>query len=118
MEEPRFDSARLGRNGEDRALGWYLEHGYQLIERNWRCSAGEIDLILADGADVVFAEVKTRASTRYGTPFEAVDSRKQRRIRRLAVIWLSLNPTKRRRGIRFDVVAVLGTKVEVRERAF
>lgn len=116
--ERRFDPRRLGRHGEGRALAWYLDHGYRLVERNWRCRAGEIDLIIAGRGEVVFVEVKTRSSSRYGTPFEAVDHRKQRRLRRLAAIWLSENPSARRRSIRFDVVAVIGTRVEVRERAF
>lgn len=118
MEDRRFDPERLGRRGEDRALQWYLDRGYTLVERNWRCRSGEIDLIVRDRDEIVFAEVKTRTSTRYGTPFEAVDHRKQRRLRQLASIWLSVNRSTVDRSVRFDVVAVIGTRIEVRERAF
>lgn len=118
MSDRRFDSAQLGDRGEDRALAWYLERGYRLVDRNWRCRSGEIDLIVAKDREVVFSEVKTRSSTRFGTPFEAVDQRKQRRIRSLAAIWLSSHPSAFDRPIRFDVVSVIGTRVEVRERAF
>lgn len=118
MEDRRHHPGQLGRRGEDRALAWYLDNGYRLVERNWRCRSGEIDLIIGHGQEIVFAEVKSRSSIRYGTPFEAVDDRKQRRLRRLAAIWLSTHPSPVARPIRFDVVSVIGTRVEVREGAF
>ncbi|MCB1257575.1 MAG: YraN family protein [Microthrixaceae bacterium] len=115
MGQSRFDPKQLGRAGEQRARNWYLSNGYELLEANWRCPDGEIDLILTRGDCVVFAEVKTRTSDRYGTPFQAVDSRKQRKLRQLIGQWLKQNPSGAFRTIRIDVVAVVGTTVEVRE---
>ena len=62
----------LGRSGEDEAAAWYTARGYEVLARNWRCRAGELDLIVAQGRLVVFCEVKSRSSERFGTPAEAV----------------------------------------------
>ena len=78
----------LGRFGEDAAARWYAESGYAVIDRNWRCDEGEVDLIVAFGAVVVFVEVKARSSGRFGSGFDAVTRTKQRRLRRLASRWL------------------------------
>ena len=107
----------LGAAGEARAADWYLERGYEILERNWRCRSGELDLVLSQGDQVVFCEVKTRSSGVFGTPVEAVTWDKQRRIRRLAAAWIDQAQT-RPRQIRFDVAAVTGSRVEVIEGAF
>jgi putative endonuclease len=96
---------------------WYLRHGYEIVERNWRHELGEIDLIVARPSLVVFVEVKARADDRFGPAAGAVGPEKQRRIRLLATRWLEDHPD-RRGPIRFDVVAVTGTRVEVIEAAF
>jgi putative endonuclease len=101
----------LGLRGEEAAAEWYRRSGYDVVARNWRCADGEIDLVaLGPGeGSVIFCEVKTRASTRFGTPAEAVTPVKQRRVRRLAARWLSENRSVSwlsRRSVRFDVVAV------------
>ena len=80
---------KLGQRGEDLASRWYDEHGYTVVDRNWRCSSGELDVIASCGASIVFCEVKTRSSDRYGRPAEAVNAAKQLRIRRLAAQWLA-----------------------------
>lgn len=82
---------RLGGRGEAAVAEWYESRGYRVLDRNWRCGEGELDLVLADegGRLVVFCEVKTRASSRFGSPFEAVTPAKQRRLRRLAGRWLA-----------------------------
>jgi putative endonuclease len=108
---------RLGAAGEDLAARWYEQAGYQVVARNWRCRDGELDLVLRSRRTVVFCEVKTRTSDRFGTPAEAVTMTKQRRIRGLAARFLRENP-QHCQAIRFDVVAVLGGKVEVVEDAF
>jgi putative endonuclease len=100
----------LGVRGEDAAVAWYRRAGYEVLDRNWRCSDGELDVVAHSGdrTTLVFCEVKTRSSDAYGSGFEAVTPAKQRRLRRLATLWLAGG----RRGaarydhIRFDVAAV------------
>jgi putative endonuclease len=113
---------RLGAIGEERAAAWYLARGYTVVARNWRCRDGELDLVVRGGDTLVFCEVKTRASTRFGAPFEAVTAGKQRRLRNLALRWLAEHGTHRR-TLRFDVASVTRTAtdelaIEVLEGAF
>ena len=111
----------LGARGEDLAARWYEEQGYEVLERNWRRREGEVDLIVRRGATVVFCEVKTRSSDRFGTGAESVLPAKQRRIRRLASRWLSeLTPAagRARVEVRFDVVSITSGAVDVIEDAF
>jgi putative endonuclease len=107
----------LGITGEDLAAAWYLANGYQVIERNWRCRDGELDLILRQGRRVVFCEVKNRSGTRFGTPAEAITREKKQRIRFLAARWLQ-GAKPRPAEIRFDVAAILDGELEVLEGAF
>lgn len=88
-----------------------------MLDRNWRCDAGEIDLVVAAPGTVVIVEVKARASDRFGAASLAVDHRKQRRLRILAARWLGEHP-QWRGEVRFDVVAITGTTVEVLAAAF
>jgi putative endonuclease len=107
----------LGAAGEALAASWYEQHGYEVLERNWRCREGELDLVVRRGRTIVFCEVKTRSSTAFGAPAEAVTRDKRQRIRVLAAKWLeagSIRPAQ----IRFDVVGVLDGDVEVIEGAF
>jgi putative endonuclease len=84
-----MDSRRaLGARGEEAVAAWYAANGYEVLARNWRCRDGELDLIARRGRDVIFCEVKTRSSTAFGVPAEAVTRTKQLRIRRLAAKWL------------------------------
>jgi putative endonuclease len=110
---------RTGARGEDRAANWYAQRGYQVVERNWRCRDGEIDLIATVGTTLVICEVKARSSLAYGHPAEAVTPAKQRRLRQLAVRWLAEHDlAPRPQEIRFDVAAVLPSSIEVIEAAF
>jgi len=104
--------------GEEAAAGWYQEHGYEVVARNWRCRHGEIDLIARRGRLLVFCEVKARTSDAFGSPLEAVTPTKQARLRRLAATWLEQAGGSGPGPIRFDVAAVLGGQVEVVENAF
>lgn len=117
--ERRWSSKVLGEQGEARAAAWYEAHGYEVVARNWRCPEGELDLVARRDDVLVFCEVKTRSSTRYGVPAEAVTADKQRRLRRLAGRYLAGGsgraPTAE---LRFDVACVLGGRVEVIEGAF
>jgi putative endonuclease len=105
-QSARSSRSAVGRAGEN-AAAELLEHlGYILLERNWRCRIGEIDLIALDGKTLVFVEVRSRTNpTRFGTAIEAVTARKCRQVREVATVYL-----KQRGGapqpLRFDVVAV------------
>lgn len=117
---PAGQRGRLGRSGEEVVARWYQANGYQVLARNWRCREGEIDVIVGRPGQVVFCEVKTRSSSAFGSPLEAVTPAKQRRLRRLALRWLQENPVGAgpSRSLRFDVASVLGGMVEVIEAAF
>lgn len=95
----------LGAAGERAAEQFLRRQRYTIVERNYRTRAGEIDLIALDGSTVVFVEVKTRTGTAHGSPFDAVNTRKQRQIVRVAQRFLA---AKRlfERPARFDVVGV------------
>lgn len=103
------DAARrraLGAYGETMAARHLTEQGMVLLDRNWRCRDGEIDLVLRDGPVLVICEVKTRSSDACGSPHEAVDREKVGRLRRLAAAWLrahEVHPS----DVRIDMVAVL-----------
>ena len=107
----------LGVSGEDAAAAWYEAQGYEIVARNWRCREGELDLVVRNGRTFVFCEVKSRTSTRFGAPVEAITYQKQARLRRLAARWLEDSPL-RAREIRFDVASVLGGSVEILQGAF
>lgn len=102
----------VGRFGEQVAAGYLESAGMTLLDRNWRCREGELDLVASDGADLVFIEVKTRSSLAFGTPAEAVNPHKAARIRLLALRWLADHPAgdSYRASLRFDVVCVLRTR--------
>ncbi|GLZ41481.1 YraN family protein [Actinokineospora sp. NBRC 105648] len=97
---------RLGRRGEDIAARHLERTGLVVLDRNWRCELGELDLVCAERADLVFCEVKTRTGTDFGSPAEAVTDDKARRIRRLAGRW-RLDHGIGHRAVRFDIVSVL-----------
>lgn len=77
----------LGQSGERVAADFLEEKGIRVIDSNWRCASGEIDLVALDGAELVIVEVKTRRSRRYGDPLEALTRAKLLRLRTLAVLW-------------------------------
>jgi putative endonuclease len=98
--------AALGAYGERLAAAHLVEQGMVVLDRNWRCDAGEIDLVLRDGAVLVVCEVKTRSSVSCGTPQEAVTAAKLARLRRLSACWISAHDVHPR-DVRIDLVAVL-----------
>ena len=99
----------LGRYGEDCAARYLIDAGYSIVERNWRCTAGEVDLIALHAQQVVFVEVKTRSSTSFGHPFEAITAEKLVRLRRLAGLWCAQAQVWPEH-IRVDAVAVIALK--------
>ena len=107
----------LGDYGEALARRAYEQAGYAVLAQNWRGNAGEIDLVLERDGCVVVCEVKTRATERYGVPAEAVDWRKQRRLRTLAVEFLAAHKPSCR-TVRFDVVSIVSGRLHIIEEAF
>jgi putative endonuclease len=95
----------VGAYGERVAAQHLQEQGLVVLDRNWRCPDGEVDLVLRDGDDVVFCEVKTRRSALFGPPAAAVTHQKVRKLRQLAALWLAETDV-RPREVRFDVVEV------------
>jgi putative endonuclease len=96
----------LGRFGEDLAARHLEADGFVVLERNWRCDLGEVDIVARDGSVLVVCEVKTRSSLRHGSPFEAVTERKLHRLERLGMRWAherGVRPAE----MRVDVVSVL-----------
>ncbi len=96
----------LGRYGETLAARHLVEQGMVVLDHNWRCPAGEIDLVLRDGPVLVICEVKTRSSGACGEPLEAVTQTKLDRLRRLAAYWLEAHPV-RPADVRIDLVGVM-----------
>lgn len=96
----------VGRYGEQVAARHLQQAGLTILERNWRCPEGELDILATDGAVLVVCEVKTRSTAAFGDPCEAVNWRKARRIRQLAARWLAENEDAWDE-VRFDVVSVL-----------
>jgi putative endonuclease len=116
-----FTGANLGQQGEEAAVHYLQERGYKILERNFRCRAGEVDIIAEEKGDLVFVEVKARSSKRFGDPAEAVTSKKQGQISKAALCYLG--DRHHGKAARFDVVAVQFSgnrvaKVEIIRDAF
>jgi putative endonuclease len=101
------DRGVLGNDGESVAADYLERHGYEIVDRNYRCKAGEIDIVARHRDTIVFCEVKTRRTDRWGEPSEAVHHRKQARLRRLAAAWLATHRVSST-CVRFDVVSIVG----------
>lgn len=104
-----MDRRALGKWGEDLAVRHLQGQGFEVLDRNWRCREGELDIVARDGRSLVFVEVKTRSGLLYGEPAEAVTWTKARRIRVLATRWLGEQRPPGSWELRFDVVSVLRT---------
>ena len=96
---------QTGRQGEDMAASFLIGKGCKIIERNWRCAAGEVDLIMEDGDALVFVEVRTRSGLRFGRPEESITPAKQARLIELAQTYLQERAASSQLW-RIDVVAV------------
>ena len=101
----------IGRYGEELAARHLVDSGLVILDRNWRCADGELDIVACDGEVLVFCEVKTRSSSGFGDPSEAVGAQKASRLRRLALRWLAQQQEFGNRSfwpqLRFDVISVL-----------
>lgn len=100
-----MDKQETGRRGEDAAAAYLERIGMTIVDRNWRCPSGEVDVVFLDGQTLVLCEVKTRSTDAKGTPEEAVTPQKQKRIAKLARTYLAeagAEPAE----VRFDVISI------------
>ena len=97
---------RLGKKGERIAAGYLKKKGLRILEKNYSCEVGEVDLIAAQGDEIIFVEVKTRSSIEFGWPEDAVDKKKQKRIHRTAHYYLG-HFSMPEPSIRFDIISIL-----------
>ncbi len=95
-----------GRYWEDRAVQYLRRRGLKLVQRNYHCPAGEVDIIMRHGATLVFVEVRYRAASRWASAAESVGFTKQRKLARTALHFLQSHPRWQTAGCRFDVVAI------------
>ena len=111
-------SKKIGSRYEHAAADFLQDRGYKILERNFRCPAGEIDIIAREGEYLCFLEVKFRSEKDRGTPQEAVNGRKQRRISRAALYYMMKNGLSDTTPCRFDVVGILPEKTTLIKNAF
>ncbi len=107
----------IGNKGEDLACLFLEKASYKILERNFSCRSGEIDIIALDGDYIVFVEVKYRSSNAYGYPRESVNYYKQRNISKVASYYLLINNAFHK-NCRFDVVEIIGDTIELIQNAF
>jgi len=116
MNKDKAAAQALGVSGEDAVAAWYRKAGFTILERNWRCFEGEIDIIAKRGRTVVVCEVKARRASSRMDPALAITPAKQARVRTAAFRWLEQqNATGR---VRFDVALVVDGRVQIIEGAF
>ena len=110
-EQINMKTTELGKIGEEFAANLLELQGYRILERNFRCRMGEIDLIAEKDGEISFVEVKTRRSARFGMPAEAVGAEKQRRMRRTAEFYLKSHP-KQQQTADFQVIEVFCNQID------
>ncbi len=113
----RPTTVEAGRRAEARARAHLEKLGYRIVDANWRCPGGEIDLVAIDKDTLCVIEVRSRGRTDFGHPLETVDARKRARLRRAAAAYLAKKGGENR-PVRFDVVAIVGETIELRRGAF
>ena len=107
-----------GTRYEQLAAAYLKENGFRILAMNYRCRTGEVDIIALEKAVLCFVEVKYRANDRAGSPFEAVDFRKQKKIAAVCDHYRITHPNTQELQIRFDVVGILGDEVTLIRNAF
>lgn len=109
MNDNRTLNKRRGDAGENAAVRWLVKIGYEILECNFSCRIGEIDIVALDREEgvIAFAEVKTRSSISYGLPCQAVNSSKQRKILLSSQLWLKINSSYRVFQPRLDIIEVI-----------
>ncbi|MCM1441287.1 MAG: YraN family protein [Roseburia sp.] len=113
-----MNKRRKGAQWEEKAASYLTDMGYHILEMNYRCRLGEIDIIAKESGYYVFAEVKYRSSNEYGSPLEAVTPAKQQRIRRVALVYLLEHGISMYVNCRFDVVGILNGEITLIQDAF
>lgn len=111
------NNRQKGNIGENMAVAFLEEKGYNIIQRNFYKKSGEIDIIAENDSFLIFVEVKYRKNLKNGYPREAVDFRKQEKIRNTALLFMS-ELGKIEKAIRFDVIEIIDDKIEHIENAF
>jgi putative endonuclease len=101
-----MNASELGKLGEQLAVDYLADCGLQVLDRNWRCADGEIDIVALERQALVICEVKARSDNRYGGPLEVISARKRTRLRKLAVRWVMAHGLYYEE-IRIDVVGVI-----------
>lgn len=109
----KYRNKEVGKRGEKLALSFLKKRGYRILDRNFRCKIGEIDIVAEEGGQIVFVEVKTRRNFSFGLPEETLNYFKRKRLTRLALFYLS-NHHLQKKPCRFDVVAILFKKEKPR----
>ena len=112
-----YNKRQIGTEKEKLAGAYLEKNGYEIIEYNFRCRQGEIDIIAKDGEYIVFCEVKYRSSSKSGTPLEAVDYKKQRVISRCAFFYITRKHWEYL-PCRFDAISVTDSEIQVVKNAF
>jgi putative endonuclease len=100
----------VGATSEDRAVSFLERRGYRIVERNFRCKVGELDIVARDGRTLVFVEVRSRRSAEHGSAVEAVGWNKRRKVTRVAQAYLAIRRPFFEEA-RFDVVAITGAEI-------
>ena len=113
-----MNNSQKGRKGEDAAVFYLKTHFYKILERNYRCRYGEIDIIAKKGGYIIFIEVKFRKNDESGQPFEAVNSYKQQHIRNTAANYLQSVGLGLDTACRFDVIDILNKRITHYKNAF
>lgn len=113
-----MNKRETGKKYEHKAAAYLEERGVTLLERNFRCRQGEVDLIVLHENCLVFVEIKYRKNVSHGAPEEAVDKAKQLKICRVSDYYRAAHPTGRERQIRYDVVAVCDDVITWYQNAF
>ena len=112
-----YNKRSIGNEYEDRAVSYLENSGYVIVERNFYCKQGEVDIIAKDKEYLVFVEVKYRRDTKKGYPTEAVNYRKKQRIIKAAKYYLYKNGYDNQ-SVRFDVISITGNEIELIKDAF
>lgn len=114
----KYNKREIGTIYENKACEYLSANGYEILERNFRCKMGEIDIIAQKGECIHFVEVKYRRGSNYGDPLEAVNYKKQCIISKVALFYTSKNKINEEIAVSFDVISILGEKIDFYENAF